>query len=215
MLLWIGWIENVICGYWRNPIHNMDYLDSKSDLIQLRIVPQYGFDWIGNIMHRCWRNPVHNPIHNMDNLDSNLGRKKIGFGWKCYPKVLEDGPDVNFYQPERKEPETPYVVYRLKWWYIDDNTCNSWAKPACLWDSQPMTTMLKAEKKLNFHKENKQPQSKTHSNGWKHLPTAREHLAESVIIHFPCWGNLLFPILLQLLQRATLPIYINFLKALK
>ena len=34
-------------------------------------------------------------------------------------KVLEDGPDVNFYQPERKEPETPYVVYRWALKQID------------------------------------------------------------------------------------------------
>jgi len=37
-------------------------------------------------------------------------------------EVLEDGPDVNFYQPERKEPETPYVVYSEEhnpWNYLD------------------------------------------------------------------------------------------------
>ena len=94
----------------------MDYLDSKSDLIQFRIVPQYGFDWVGNIMHRCWRNPVHNQSTIWIIWIKNLGRKKnkqYKLDWIKKPQVLEDGPDVNFYQPERKEPETPYVVYRL------------------------------------------------------------------------------------------------------
>ena len=72
-----------------------------------------------NNTRRCWRNPVHNPIHNMDYLDSKFGpeknKKKTQYklNWIKNPQVLEDGPDVNFYQPERKEPETPYVVYRL------------------------------------------------------------------------------------------------------
>merc|ERR550534_2822726 len=37
-------------------------------------------------------------------------------------EVLEEGPDVNFYQPERKEPEAPYVVYSEEhnpWNYLD------------------------------------------------------------------------------------------------
>ena len=68
-----------------------------------------------NNTRRCWRNPVHNPIHNMDYLDSKFGpeKKQYKLDWIKNPQVLEDGPDVNFYQPERKEPETPYVVYRL------------------------------------------------------------------------------------------------------
>ena len=53
-------------------------------------------------------------FHNID-IDINIP-KYITYinwvDWKFNFKVIEDGPDVNFYQPERKEPETPYVVYR-------------------------------------------------------------------------------------------------------
>ena len=67
----------------------------------------------------------------------------------------------------------------------------------------------------NFHCENGPPQTKMHSNGWKHMLRVQEHLAELIFSHFSGRGNWLskghVPVwkMCCKMHQAALPIYID------